>query len=142
MLEADGRFWHDGEPVQHPGLQRAFARWLRRHPDDGRYVLCNGYDWTYVAVRDAPHFVERVWERSGELWAELSDGSSEALDAASLRVGAGGALYVAVKGGGERARFRREAQLGLSPFLVEMPGGGIGVSVGGRTTPVELTESP
>ena len=32
-LDADGRFWHAGELVRHPGMQAAFATWIRRHPD-------------------------------------------------------------------------------------------------------------
>ena len=37
-LDADGRFWHEGAEVTHPGLRAAFWRWLDRNPD-GRWVL-------------------------------------------------------------------------------------------------------
>ena len=33
-----------------PGLARALASWIARHPDDGRFILTNGYDWTYFTV--------------------------------------------------------------------------------------------
>ena len=37
-----------------PG-SRGAARLDCRHPDDGRYILTNGYDWTYFTVDDAPY---------------------------------------------------------------------------------------
>jgi uncharacterized protein len=57
MLDGEGRFWHAGELVRHPGMQEAFASWISRHPDDGRHILCNGYDWSYFDVQDVPFFV-------------------------------------------------------------------------------------
>ena len=78
VLDADGRFGHDGQPVSHPGLKRAFASWITRHPDDGRYILCNGYDWTYFRVEGTPFFVLGVRAAGDQLWLGLSDGSEEA----------------------------------------------------------------
>ena len=48
-----------------PGRARGAARpalhaWISRHPDDGRYILTNGYDWTYFTVDDAPYFVRSL----------------------------------------------------------------------------------
>jgi len=54
FLDAEGRFWHDGELVVHPSLESALHTWIARHPDDGRFILTNGYDWTYFRVEDAP----------------------------------------------------------------------------------------
>ena len=45
-LDAEGRFHHEGNVVEHPKLAEAFHTWIARHPDDGRYILTNGYDWT------------------------------------------------------------------------------------------------
>src|SRR3954468_18708053 len=47
---AGGRFWHDGDRVSHPALEKALHSWISRHPDDGRLILTNGYDWTYFQV--------------------------------------------------------------------------------------------
>lgn len=104
-------------------MARAFATWIDRHPDDGRYILNNGWDWSYFAVEDVPYFVEAV--RAGERGPllVLSDGSEEPMDAASLRAAPGGALYLRVKQGKFDARFRRTAQLGLGPWLEEDPDG-------------------
>ena len=59
VLDADGRFFHDGEVVDAP-RHGAGVRDLDRagHPDDGRFIFNNGYDWSYFRVEDAPFFVE------------------------------------------------------------------------------------
>ena len=38
-------------------MAKAFAKWVRRHPDDGRWILSNGYDWCYFTVEDTGYFV-------------------------------------------------------------------------------------
>lgn len=124
VLSEDGWFLHDGARVEHPGMARAFASWIRRHPDDGRYVLSNGYDWTYFRVEGTPFFVERVLPGpDGSFLLELFDGTSEPLDPAALRVDGRGALVVPVKGGEYFAAFTRSAQLSLEPHLTAGPDG-------------------
>src|ERR1700748_1796873 len=59
-LDADGKFWHDGDRVDHPALEKALRSWIARHPDDGRFILTNGYDWTYFQVDDAPYTVRTL----------------------------------------------------------------------------------
>ena len=67
--------------------------WIGRHPDDGRYILTNGYDWTYLTVEDAP-FVVRSLRAAGPLvLLALSDGTEEAWDPGATRIAASGALY-------------------------------------------------
>jgi len=117
VLDAEGRFQHDGVVVEHPGMVRAFASWIGLHPDDGRFILNNGYDWTYFRVEDVPYFVLDLREEGGKLWLRLSDGSESPLDPGTLAEGARGALYAAVKGGRFRARFRQAAQTALAPWL-------------------------
>jgi hypothetical protein len=115
-LDREGRFFHDGELVRHPGMARAFASWLARHPDDGRYILQNGYDWTYLHVEDTPFFVESVRVEPEGFRLLLSDGSEEPLEPRGVAV-RGGALVAAVKGGAFEARFLRGAQLALGEYL-------------------------
>jgi len=136
VLEASGRFIHDGTPVEHRPMARAFATWIRRHPDDGRYILSNGYDWTYFTVEDAPFFVETVRDVRGEPWLVLSDGSEEPLDPRALRFGPGEVLYVTVKGNEFDARFAREAQLGLAPWLDEGTSGALELVISGVRYPL------
>jgi uncharacterized protein len=118
-LDAEGRFWHDGRPVEHAGLAAALHGWISRHPDDRRYVLTNGYDWTYFTVDDAPYFVRAVRLEPDRVVLQLSDGTEEAWEPAETRVGHGDALYTTVKrgarGGPFEAKFTRHARRWSTP---------------------------
>ncbi len=122
-LDAQGRFWHEGRLVEHRGLLAALHSWISRHPDDGRYILTNGYDWTYFTVEDAPYFVRAIRAEGDRVLLVLSDGTEEAWDPETTRVGNGDALYAMVKGeargGPFEARFTPHAQTSLAPLLVE-----------------------
>ncbi|MFO0614096.1 MAG: hypothetical protein U0414_16000 [Polyangiaceae bacterium] len=117
-LDAQGRFWHDGELVEPRALELALHRWIARHPDDGRYILTNGYDWCYFHVDATPFFVKSV---AGDAAPEavLSDGSTEALDPATLRLDIDGALIARVKRGAFDARFTTSAQLEVGRWLAD-----------------------
>jgi hypothetical protein len=132
VLDAAGRFWHEGEPVEHRGMREAFAAWVGRHPDDGRYVLCNGYDWSYFRVEDVGFFVRGVRSERGTLVLALSDGTEEELAPATLRAGAGGALYCSIKQGTFEAKFTPTSQAGLLPYVVESASGEPALRVGER----------
>ena len=124
-LDREGRFFHDGAPVEHARLADAMHGWIARHPDDGRYILTNGYDWTYFAVDDAP-FIVRACEvdEAHRVTLTLSNGDRAPLDPTTLTEGEDGALYaeVDVRGGRYDARFSRFAQAGLAPALAEEAG--------------------
>jgi hypothetical protein len=135
-LDADGRFWHEGQLVEHAGMAAAFASWIARHPDDGRYILSNGYDWSYFEVEDVPYFVRSVRTDRDRPTLVLSDGTEEPLDPRALWVGVRDALYTRVKSGQFRARFMPAAQTGLSPLLVEGEGGQPELQVGGARYPI------
>ena len=93
VLDAEGRFSQDGAPFDHHKLAAAFHRWIARHPDDGRFILTNGLDWSYFTVEDAPYFVRQLAEHEGEITLTLSDGTEEVLVPARCRIGKDGALY-------------------------------------------------
>ncbi|HEV8245934.1 MAG TPA: hypothetical protein VGP93_09195 [Polyangiaceae bacterium] len=137
-LDAEGRFWHDGEQVTHPGMARAFASWIARHPDDGRFILTNGYDWSYFSVADAPFFVESVQTGGERPVLGLSDGSEEPLEPSELWVGERDALYTRVKQGAFVARFQPRAQLEIAPLLVAATDGVAEIELGGRRFPVPV----
>ena len=130
VLSREGRFFHDGEAVEHPGMHRAFASWLRRHPDDGRYILNNGYDWTYLTVEGPAYFVRCVRARAERPELELLDGRELALDPAALSCDEDGRLWLSLPEG-ENACFTAGAQLELAPWLVEGPGG-FGLEIAGQ----------
>jgi hypothetical protein len=122
-LDAEGRFWHDGRPVDHGGLAAALHAWIGRHPDDDRLILNNGYDWTYFTADDAPYFVRGLRLEPERVVLRLSDGTEEAWVPESSRIGANDALYALVKrqarGGPFEAKFTRHAQAALAPILVD-----------------------
>jgi hypothetical protein len=118
-LTRDGTFLHDGEKVEHRALHKALASWVSRHPDDGRYILTNGYDWTYFEVDDAPHHVASLDATTEPPTLHLADDSSEPLDAATVSIGEDEVVYCRVRGGAFEARFSRHAQSQLAPLLGE-----------------------
>ena len=112
-------------------MARAFASWIDRHPDDGRFILNNGYDWSYFQVDDVPFFVLGVREEATKLKLLLSDGSESPLEPDSSSLGAQGALYTTVKNGRFRARFTQAAQIALAPWLVEAENGDVLLEIAG-----------
>jgi hypothetical protein len=131
-LDADGRFWHNGEPVTHAGMARAFAGWIRRHPDDGRYILSNGYDWSYFEVEGTPLFVQRVRLEGDAAVLCLFDGSEAPLDPEALWIGEREALHTRVADRDLEARFQPAAQVDMAPILTTDGRGGPALTLGGR----------
>ena len=138
-LDAEGRFFHDGALVEHPGLAHAMHTWISRHPNDGRYVLENGWDWCYLTVDDTPFVIRAAHVDGDSLIATLSDGTTERLAPSGLRVGDDGSLRCEVragaKGGPYPARFDRHALVSLGERLTEKDGGYV-LSIGGREHPI------
>jgi hypothetical protein len=132
-LDERGQFWHDGEPVLHPAISRAWHRGLERAPD-GRYLIRFGRDWAYVTVEDAPFFVRRVSPSVHGLQLSLSNETQELLVPETLTVSSEGVLYCLVSDG-QRARFSRQGQADMAPFLRETDGG-LGLELGNRVWPI------
>ena len=132
VLDAEGRFHHDGTFVEHPGMARAFASWIDLHPDDGRFILNNGYDWSYFHVEDVPFFVLGTREEGGVLRLQLSDGSESVLSPESLELGAQGAVYTKVKNDKFRARYTQAAQIALGPWLRAAENGELFLEIAGQ----------
>jgi hypothetical protein len=125
-LDENGHFWHEGERVEHPKLEAAMHTWIGRHPDDGRYILTNGYDWTYFTVDDVPFLVVALRIEGEAVSLVLSDGTSELWRPKTSWIGRRGAVYTEVKesvsGGPFTARFTQHAQTSLGPVLEEISG--------------------
>lgn len=136
-IDRDGEFWHDGERVQNDKLARAFARWVDVDPESGRYILKNEVDWCFVTVDDAP-LVVRALEvgPGGELRVALSDGTTEPLDLATLRVDEDDVPYCDVRGGALPARFSRAAAFALLERVRVAEEGALRLSAGGGEVPV------
>ena len=131
VLDREGRFWNGSDLLARPAMATAFASWIATHPDDGRFILTNGYDWTYFRVDDVPFFVRAVKVEGARVLLDLSDGTEEPLDPATVSVGAGDALYARVKAGRFEARFFPAAQLSLEPVVVEDERGAPCLDIGG-----------
>lgn len=103
-LDREGRLWHEGAEIVHPGLRRALLRWLDRR-EDGRPILrLDERRYAYIDVEDADLLaVSARWD-GNRAWLRLNDDSEEELSYATLEIGAGDALYCRVRGGRLRAR--------------------------------------
>lgn len=141
MLDERGRFWNGPFLIDHAAMTRAFASWIRRHPDDGRFILTNGYDWTYFTVKDSPFFVRRATRAADDsgVALELSDGTEEALDPAAVTVSDDGVLYARVKNGQYSARFLSGAQAEMVDVIDEDSEGKPCLEVGGRRYSIART---
>lgn len=140
-LDREQRWWHDGEPVEHPNIIEAFNRGLRV-TDDGRYKIEFGNDWCFVEVQGAAFKVVVIDVGEGDrLSVRLSDRTAEWLNVDSLAVDADGVLTCAVKGGKARARFSREAQFGIGEHLVR-DAQGTRLVVGANSWPVPAAAWP
>lgn len=123
VLTADGRFFHEGNLVEKQSLAEAMFRWVARHPDDGRWILTNGYDWCYLTVEGTAAFVSglRGAPPSAPI-AILAGGGEQPLDASTLRQDEEGMCFATVKlatGGEAEAKLMRHAQTDLAPWLVD-----------------------
>lgn len=124
LLDAQGRFLHEGREVEHAGLRAALWRWLDRLPD-GRYVLrLDERRFVYLDVEDAPHRVRSLRWEAGRALLLLADGSEEPLDPATVRLGAGGVAYCRVKGGRFEARLSPAAWSALAEHIDRDEAGG------------------
>lgn len=52
-IDREGRWWHEGRPIEREGLVRLFSRILRREPDGG-YVLVTPVEKVAIRVEDVP----------------------------------------------------------------------------------------
>ena len=132
FLDREGRWFHEGVQVTHERTVAMFFRSLSKGPD-GRYVLRVGRETAVVDVEDTPFLVLSVTvctDDSGSIEAYrllLNDDTEEDLDPATLTVEADGIPYCRVKGGADKARFKRPAYYQLCAHV--QPGAGEGLFV-------------
>ena len=132
----DGLWYSDDEVIPNHAIRRLFSRALKVLPD-GRGRLELGEDKAWVTIEDTPWVVTHVeGEPHTGFGVVLNDETREALDADSLRVGAGEVLYCRVKGGAHQARFLRPAYYELMRYLETDPAGTLVLPVAGRRIPI------
>ncbi len=140
--DAAGR-WYDGEqPIEHPGLRRAFDRWLDRAPD-GRPCLRNAIHWVYVRRIEGPYFFVRGvrFEADGRVTLRLSGEHEETLRPETLREARDGGLWCSVRGG-LPARFDVESAQRLVEHCGELRGEQLWLHIGDWAAPLPLTDTP
>lgn len=114
---ADGRWFHEGQPIDNPKLARAFDRWVTR-AEDGRWCLKNEINWAYFKLEGAPYFVRSVRKAESGPTVLLSNDAEVPLVARSLREGPDGVLYCDAYPGAA-ARFDSHAAVQLGELLEE-----------------------
>jgi hypothetical protein len=139
-LDADGRFWHEDAPVQHPRVQAALRRGLGRAPD-GRPVLRVGREWCYLRVDDVLWRAQSArCDAAGDALRacvlRLDDDELEPLELAPgcLALGPDGTLYARLRG--DWVRLRPAAHAALGRFLEGEPP--VLAAAGGRFPVVAL----
>ena len=128
----DGRWYCDDEPIPNRAICQLYSRTIRVLPD-GRARLELGEDKADVVIEDTPWVVTGVDRGpAGDFAVTLSDGSTEPLDAGSLRTSAEHVLYCRVKGGVHEARFLRPAYYELMRHAEPGPAGECILPIGDR----------
>lgn len=136
-LDAQGRWYHDGQPFTHPRLIALFDRGIDVHPETGEPILRIGDKWCYIRCDDTPFIVRRLRLGPEGLVAELNNGERLPVPADGFEVGANEVVYARLAPN-RRARLSRDAQSALAEWLQEAPGGGLAVVVEGRRWPLTV----
>jgi hypothetical protein len=139
--DAQGRWFHDGQPLEHPALCRSFDRWVER-AEDGRYCLKNAINWAYISLDGAPLFVRGARIEGDRVTLLLSDDREARLDPDTLREGPDGSLYCDVHERDDMvARFERHVAAQLEPLMGE-DGDGVYLQIEGRKVRPPVTAEP
>lgn len=109
-VDVDGEWWDGDVQITHPGVVANLRGNLRRDAD-GYFIQTRVR--IPVEVADAPFVVTRLERRGEALHAWLNDGTEQAVDPATLRIGPGAVPYGAVKNGAFEARLSRAAAFQL-----------------------------
>lgn len=134
-LDAQGRFWHEGEEITHRGFHLALLRWLDRLPDGRPILRLDSERFAYVDLEDAALLVVSARRVGESIIIKLNDESEEQLLYNSLEIGAGDALYCLVKGGRLDARITTPAYYVIAESVTE-EANGFTIRIGGQVHPI------
>ncbi|UCD84598.1 MAG: DUF1285 domain-containing protein [Deltaproteobacteria bacterium] len=128
-FDKEGRWYHEGVEITHERTCKLFSRSLKKDTR-GRYLIAIGKEWSYVEVEDAPFLVKSLdyypSDKAEDAYFTilLNDGSTEALDLDTIRVGKDNVLYCQVKNGDYRGRFCRPSYYELARYIEFDPSSG------------------
>jgi len=134
-IDAEGRWWHEGEPFSHPRLIAYFNRQLGWR--EGEATLTIGERWCYVRCDLTPFLILKIELEEGAepLWAQLNNGERLPLKGLSLK----GDVLFAQLSDTRPARLSRHAQAQCGAWLTEREGGsGYELLFRGRSWPISL----
>jgi hypothetical protein len=132
----DGNWYSDDERIDNPRIAMLFSQSIRQNPD-GSFFLQVAEERASITVEDTPYVVASVEDAGdGGFALVLNDGTREALDPATLAVGADNVLYTRVKDGRYRARFLRPAYYHLSGNFEADASGQFFIQIGGKKYPL------
>lgn len=132
----DGEWYADGQRITNPRIAALFSRHVVRAAD-GSYELRIADERAPISVDDTPYVVVSAQvDGDGAVRIALNDGTSEPLDARTLRVGAADVLYCRVKDGSEPARFLRPAYYQVAERITAMPDGTFAFRTPAGTVPI------
>ena len=133
----DGHWYNDDERIENPRIAMLFSQSIRRNPD-GSYFLQVAEERASITVEDTPYVVRTIEDDGGGFVIVTNDGAREALDPATLEVGADNVLYCRVKRGEFRARFLRTAYYHLADHFVTDDGAHFSLLTGSQRHPIRI----
>lgn len=99
-LDAYGRWWHEGQPIDHPRVRTLFDRSLHRTAAGTWVLIVPPYTYP-VLVDDVGRFVTQLRDTDSGWQLELSTGEAEPLDASTWRTDGDAWLGVRLQCGDE-----------------------------------------
>ena len=123
-LDAEGRFWHQGEPFENERLSQLFHRSIARTPGGTYLISIPPYSYPFH-VADAPRQVRHIRIEQAAVMLLLGDDSEQPLDPSSLRYVPSRGLYCLVLAPDAQrwpARFLRPAYYELLSHIEEADG--------------------
>ena len=121
LIDKEGRWFHNGEKVTHPGVYRYLNSILDIDKDG--YFLKQGERKFYIKVEDAPFVVKSLLEKNKKIFLLLNDDSKEELEPEKIEFKDDIDVYVYVKNGKFTAKFLRKALTQLYNYVVEKDDG-------------------
>ena len=133
----DGNWYSDEERIDNPRIALLFSQSIRQN-SDGSYFLQVAEERAPISIEDTPYVVKGVDDNgSGGFMLMLNDDTREAMDPATLEIGADNVLYARVKDGKYRARFLRPAYYHLSTNFGSDGAGRFFIQAGGQRYPLK-----
>ena len=133
----DGNWYSDEERIDNPRIALLFSRSIKQNPD-GSFFLQVAEERAPISVEDTPYVVKGIEDDGqGGFMLILNDDTREAMDPASLAIGADNVLYARVKAGKYRARFLRPAYYHLSGNFESDGAGRFFIQIGGHRYPLK-----